>query len=576
MIIFKDYRGFEQTSYYLNNINEYLNLLEMNSSLHYSKLISLLLEVAELETGITDTVSIDVDRLTPLVKLCHEMTNISAEMVYETWVGKLFTNDCKKQIRNIIKEIADCDAPRLIPACIPEGFAFYGLYPEMYMEAAEQFFLKRTPEKIVCVGLRTIGTVLAALVEVVLKKKGCTTWSFTLRPKGHPYNRSVEFTAEIRDRLIQLRNSWFLVIDEGPGLSGSSICGTLEKLIEIRIPAEKIVIFPSWNPDANRFVSEKAKRLWPLFDKFTTDFTDVWITNCKLQKIFDMEIIGDFSAGRWRETVIKDEFHFPAVYSHHERRKYLLLDNQCNRYIAKWIGLGKYGDALLTRAKILADNNFSPPVRCTTYGFAVSPFVEGCPLRSDDVSQKLFEFAADYFCFIKSNFPSKLSTSYEKFNEMIHSNVFECLGSSYDVKLKAIDLFPKNVYENNVVAVDGRVMPHEWLWTGDRYYKVDQLEHHCDQFFPGCQNIAWDIAAFCIEFSLDQKAEHDFIDCYVQRDSDRHIYELIPYFRIAYLAYRLGYVSSAANSLFDTMDGNRFVNEIEKYKRILLKDLNTI
>lgn len=54
---------------------------------------------------------------------------------------------------------------------------------------------------------------------------------------------------------------WFLVIDEGPGLSGSSICGTLEKLLKIGIAAEKIVIFPSWNPDVNRFVSEKAKNV---------------------------------------------------------------------------------------------------------------------------------------------------------------------------------------------------------------------------------------------------------------------------------------------------------------------------
>jgi hypothetical protein len=158
-------------------------------------------------------------------------------------------------------------------------------------------------------------------------------------------------------------------------------------------------------------------------------------------------------------------------------------------------------------------------------------------------------------------------------NEMIHLNVTEGIGNSYDKKLTPVDLFPENLYENNVVAVDGRVMPHEWLWTGDRYYKVDHLEHHCDQFFPGCQNIAWDIAAFCIEFNLDKKAEHEFLSIYLQKNADAHIYDRIAFYRIAYLAFRLGYVSTAADSLSDSMDGDRFKGEVEKYRNALISEL---
>jgi hypothetical protein len=575
MIVFKDYRGFEKPSLYLNKIDGYLNRLKMDSFPHYSTFVSLFLEAAELETGITDSVSFEVDNITALVSLCHELTAISAEMVYEVQTNKLQKDDHLKLLRKKVSEFGDYEIPPLIPVCIPEGFAFYGLYPEMYMEAAERFYKKRLPEKIVCIGLRSIGTALSALVEVVLKKQGCVTWSLTLRPKGHPFDRSVEFSSQISDRLRELRDYWFLVIDEGPGLSGSSICGTLEKLLEIGIEKGKIVVFPSWNPDAGRFVSEKAKLLWPLFDKFTSDFTDVWIRNSKLQQLLKMNIVDDFSAGNWRDFVVEDKAFFPAVYSHHERRKYLLIDNLGNNYIAKWIGLGKYGDELLDRARILANNNFCPVVCDSFYGFAVSPFISGSPLRHSDVNRKLLQFAAEYFLCINRNFPSKLTATFEKMNEMVCLNVKEGIGTSYDNKLKSLALFPKEVYENNVVAVDGRVMPHEWLWTGDRFYKVDQLEHHCDQFFPGCQNIAWDIAAFCIEFNLDKKFEREFLDIYIQRSADTDIDDRISFYRIFYLAFRLGYVTIAADSLSNSLDGDRFKGEIEKYKQLLINELNT-
>ena len=60
-----------------------------------------------------------------------------------------------------------------------EGYAFYALYPESYLEAA-----RGLPPDSTVIGLRSIGTGLAALVAA-----SCgATEAFTLRPCGHPFD----------------------------------------------------------------------------------------------------------------------------------------------------------------------------------------------------------------------------------------------------------------------------------------------------------------------------------------------------------------------------------------------------
>jgi hypothetical protein len=214
------------------------------------------------------------------------------------------------------------------------------------------------------------------------------------------------------------KDGWFAVIDEGPGLSGSSICGTLEKLLECGISKDRIVIFPSWNPDSGRFISERAKRLWPIFDKFTKDFTDVWIVNNKLESLFEKKIINDFSGGNWRDFLISNKSDFPAVYTFHERRKYLLEDEHKNQYIAKWVGLGEYGEKLIERGSRMAGSQFGIPITSYTYGFIIQPFIKGKILQVSDANGVFLEFVANYFHFLDKNFRSSLTAPFEKMIEM--------------------------------------------------------------------------------------------------------------------------------------------------------------
>ena len=111
------------------------------------------------------------------------------------------------------------------------------------------------------------------------------------------------------------------------------------------------------------------------------------------------------------------------------------------------------------------------------------------------------------------------------------------------------------IEEGQLVAVDGRMLPHEWIETRAGFLKTDALDHHDDHFFPACQDIAWDIAGAEIEFDLPPGSVGD---------SPR-----LPFYRIAYAAYRFGYARMAEESLGNKPDASRFRQLAAKYEDVL-------
>ncbi len=574
MIVFKDHRDFEDREYFIRNICSYIDQIQRNVKPDYSTLVSLLIEVSEFETGITDVFEIDDHNINIPVQLSHEITCASAQLVYDAWVNRERSDYHLEVIKNGIAKLSSFSIPDKIPVCVSEGYAFYGLYPEMYLEAALDFVRINPKKEIVCIGLRSIGTSLCALVDTVLNNNGCRAWSFTVRPKGHPFDRKTDFSHSVKEKLLKGGEKIIAVIDEGPGLSGSSIGGTLEKLIESGVPKNQIVIFPSWNPDGEGFVSEKAKRLWPQFKKITKDFSDIWMVNKKLENMLGMKITHDFSAGNWRKYLFKDESEYPAVNSYHERRKFLLVDENKRPYIAKWVGLGRYGERIIERAEKISRYAFTPPIYDKKYGFVILPFLFGNPVMASDIRDQLLRFSIEYFSALKKHSFGALTAPYEKMKEMIILNIIEGIGEAHLKEINRIEKITKGMYESDIVSVDGRVLPHEWIYTGERYFKVDHLEHHGDQFLPGCQNVLWDLAAFCIEFDLDKEKQKEYLRYYLEKNEEKCFSERFQFYTIAYLAFRLGFTKLAADSLKENIDGKRFEIEANKYKSKLISALS--
>ena len=410
--------------------------------------------------------------------------------------------------------------PERISVRLPEGYAFYSLYPDSYRDAAIRFVRERRPEACVVVGIRSIGTSLSQVVADAVEAE----WRFTVRPRGHPFNRELRLSPELEQKIKAYSGFWFLIVDEGPGLSGSSFICVARKLEELGVPAGRIVLFPSHSPDASAFKSDLARRNWERYPMYVEPFQHDRYVPAGAR---------DMSGGLWREVT---GLNVP-VQPQHERRKYLHEDR-----LWKFAGLAHFGQSRYERAQRLAE--FCPAPCAIANGFLVTKWVRGRPAR---LTEDLLDAMARYLAFLRAEFATTQPVPTKALEEMIEVNT----GRSVTAPAEGV-----------VVAGDGRMLPQEWLETGEGYRKTDGLDHHDDHFFPGCQDIGWDIAGAAVEWGFPVQA---LLDRYLRLQPDASLPSRIDFYLTAYKAYRFGYCTMAAESLGGTSDGYQYSLLARKY-----------
>ncbi|NLP02905.1 MAG: hypothetical protein GX089_10450 [Fibrobacter sp.] len=568
MIVYRNYRQPVPVKECSSRIRKIIGRIRGQLYPDYQDVISLLIECGELETGITDFLFPDRDSIfSARTEMLRKLSLIAGRVVCRLWERQKLDRGEIDKAEEMLSEIESWEI-RSILLSVPEGFAYYSLYPEAYIEAACRFRGRISTESVLVIGLRSIGTSLSSLVSAQLELMGCSVKSFTLRPRGHPFSRSAQIDKETEEYISGCKNSFIAVVDEGPGLSGSSLGGTLEMLRGIGLTEERTVIFPSWIPDSNRFINRNARELWPRYRKFVGSFDQLWVESGRLQSSFGMKIERDLSAGMWRYLHYSSEKDYPGVHHHHERRKYLLRGDN-TYFLAKFAGLGRYGIDLAERAEKFTGNGFCPAVEKISDGFVVMEYLDGRPVRPDDVNDKFLERAASYCAFIRNHFPSSLTVTLDEMQEMILENVREGIGVEWCKRVESACDAAVEYYGMEPVEIDGRMMPHEWILTDKGIFKTDHLEHHSDQFFHGSQNIAWDIAGFCEEFGLSRQQRDVFTEMYMGKTGDTLLRKRLPFFTVAYLAFHLGYVSLAVDSLRGSDDCGRFEKLKNRYKERL-------
>ncbi len=455
-------------------------------------------------------------------------------------------------------------AGETVQARVAEGFSCYALYPEQYVDAAQQVAGMDDSSAFVCIGLRSIGAVLASIVAASLRRRGRCVVTRSVRPRGHPFDRRLAIGTGLRAFIADRSSSTFLIVDEGPGISGSSFAAAVDALTGAGVSGERIALLPAWRADPSALRSERAQRA----------FSDhrVVVGTSPVRQIAEDAVRGpvhELSAGAWRTLALGgNPAMWPAVHPQHERVKF--TDSAVEpAAIARFAGLGRHGRAKLTRAAALHAAGFGPAPRGISAGLLVLDWVHGAPLRAREFqSQERLERIADYLAFTAEAFATDESDAGDDLVTMLRQNASEGLDAG---AVRLVDRFLDGSWPTagRRVAVDGRHHPHDWIDAGQQVMKVDALDHHADDFLPGCRDIAWDIAGACVELRLPDAARQFLIDGYSRRTGDRQIVERMPFFTAAYLAYRLGYATLAAESLGGTADGVRFTRLRERYRRLL-------
>jgi hypothetical protein len=173
---------------------------------------------------------------------------------------------------------------------------------------------------------------------------------------------------------------------------------------------------------------------------------------------------------------------------------------------------------------------------------------------------------AAYLTHLARNHAASPSVDDAVLREMTVTNLSEGLDSIGARRL--VRMLPEN-WTERPVALDARMQPHEWIRTTTGFLKADAIDHHNDHFFPGCHDIAWDLAGAAIEFDLDRWSRKLLLERYRDLSRDRNIGMRLPHYATAYLAFRLGYATVAHEVLGETSDGFRFQALAGRYRTLL-------
>jgi len=579
MIVFRDQRVSAEPTELISKLRQSALSLAKGSVTHDAA-VHLLIEMGTAEAAIADAIFTDADGIDPITRRLREASTAIGHVLWHTW------NHHEQQARLWLDRAAVTLAyletqplPNKVLISVPEGYAYYGVYPEMYLEAGRRCREMLGACNVVCLGLRSIGTSLSSAVVGALEELGCKVASYTLRPRGHPFSRRAVVSAQLAAVLQADHDASFLIIDEGPGISGSSIAGTAAALSGMGIADERILLLPSWSTDGSTLLSEEAKNRWWRHRQCVVGFEEVWLDSGRLSQALPPGRLHDVSAGAWRERLYGDRNAYPPVQPQHERRKYLFepASPPNDKKSLSWLsfaGLGGRVASKLSRAQQLASSGFTVAPQRVIHGFSVRPFTPGAPIHLDQSRDaNLLETVAAYLAHLTRDHGTEPTVNETSLTEMISTNVAEGLGEEWLPRLGEKLRRSGASWCERTVALDGRMQPHEWIRTDEGYLKMDAMDHHDDHFFPGCQDIAWDVAAACLEFDLRFNSRRTLIQHYKALSDDTTITERLPLHAVTYLAFRLGYSSMAASTLGDSLDGNRFSVAAGRYRQMLKREL---
>ncbi|MEA2781364.1 MAG: hypothetical protein QOK29_2908 [Rhodospirillaceae bacterium] len=551
----------------------------------HQALVAAFIEAAELAQGIADA-EFDARQLelnSPGRDASMALLLALASEIRNSWETGFRSNSDPIRSNRAVSALSALlpDLSRMIHCKRAEGYAHYTLYPEAYLEAGLRL---RISGPLRVIGIRSIGVGLSALVATA----GNGTAPLSLRPIGHPFQRTVAPGTEITDTLLSDRAASFAIVDEGPGLSGSSFGAVADFLEENGVSRRRIHFFPSHAGDVGPEASEQHRIRWQAAARHVVDFDPLivrstnplhrlesWVADITGPCVAPLE---DVSFGRWRTHICRSEPDWPPAHVQHERRKFLLR-TQDGEWLLKFAGLGRVGSAKLPRARALYDAGFSPEVAGYRHGFIVQRWVaDARPLRGGDIDRSaLVNYLGSYLGFRARHFETSddQGASLPTLMGMARHNTAEVCGASLaQIFDDWIGCLPELERRVRRVETDNRLHGWEWLISANgRLIKTDALDHHAAHDLVGCQDAAWDIAGATVEFDLSSEEQYELrklVERYSGKPVDR---ELLGFLLCCYLAFQLGYYEMAADTLGEIPDeavrmhatARRYRRKLEEY-----------
>jgi hypothetical protein len=480
----------------------------------------------------------------------------------------------RKVLQGQLKDLRSLRLPNSITVKTPEGYAFYALYPEQFFEAARAWQQEIGGAAIV-IGLRSIGVSLAAAVAAGIEH--CRTF-VTVRPAGPPFERKLLLGEQMKRNLLSSdpeNPAHFLIVDEGPGLSGSSFESVSKFLSENEIPPERIFFFPSHSNSLGPMASEAFRAQWSRARKriFTFDQLREKAPFRFLSPRFSTSQIQEISAGAWREIVYKSTFEWPPVFIQQEKRKYLKETPRGGELI-KFVGVGAYADEKIKMSKALSEAGWVPSLLGSRKGFSISRWLgDASPLQ---LESRTLQRIGEYLSFRIRSFPAHSTEHSASPRELFRTtlqNLSIKFGRAFGQRFAEefsheLSSFEKSFFP---VRTDGRMHFWEWKQRPDgTLLKTDAVDHHQAHDFVGCQDPVWDLVGAQIELGLSDSDFSALVDqISFEVPTFRPSLGKLGFYRICYLVLQLAYWGQASDGAGDLPERARLRIAMDRYESLL-------
>jgi hypothetical protein len=493
----------------------------------------------------------------------HAATAHAADAFYRTWA----TSSPKRLAA--LAEIRDALSQMLIElgsfkgaeearlsVRVPEGFALCALYPEQYCSAALRWLKDHSlaeERRALVVGIRSIGTSIAAAVAAVLRAGGWEVQSRSVRPMGPPFAHEVD----AREMPVG-RAEWALVVDEGPGLSGSSMVAAALALFRAGMPRHCISFFPGRCGEPGPAASDELRTVWATTPRYVAPIEELrlpqWLAAALPPEYLaadPLQKVTDIGAGRWRKLVYPTVASWPAVCSAFERPKLLGVLQSGARVLFKYEGTAivaggtSRAEAVLAGLAARARRMGGPEPFGAAHGFVATPWLAGVPLARGDASPELLAEVGQHAA--RSAGPvlsaQEQRSGLSRLGTMLYWNTLDLLGSAAASRvlapIRALSRAP--LAETLPLYGDGRMAPQEWVRVKRGVFrKIEGIGHDQDHTVVGRQPVLWDVAGALVEWGLRGSAAGPLLTGYYASGGASLSPEMLTFYRLAYAAFRAG------------------------------------
>jgi hypothetical protein len=562
MYVFRDGRRIVPGQRLVAELREALAALEPGPRLSTDRLLDALVAAGELECALTDAGS----ELSELAVRAAAISDAVAGMLVGAATAQAEDENASSRgdsIRQLLTQLESVAPPSQLQLSVHEGFAYYALHPLKILDLLQDVLPRDVLSApaagagfapggvpVAVLGIRSIGVALSAVLMAALQQRGYAAERITVRPTGHPYDRKLTLDRQQMAWVEAHRGAEFMVIDEGPGLSGSSFLAAAEGLVSAGAPRQRILLIGSRQPDIAQLRSPNAVERWSRF-RFTCMASHPYCPEGAAIAI---------GGGVWRQQLLAECGDPPACWTQLEMAKFLSADREL---FYKFEGFGHFGGDIGKRASALAAAALGPAYLGNESGFGIYRVSRGRGLKASHLSALRIRHLAAYCAFRLREFKADDSQP-SAIDEMASWNwslEFGEGGEGGDPP----GFGPVEVEHR--VFCDAHMMPHEWLELGDgRLLKLDGAAHGDDHFFPGPCDIAWDLAGAIVEWKLNGPEAEYFLEQYRRLSGDDARRRLPPYLR-AYVSFRLGWCKMAALASTGSFDEPLLWRDFERYRR---------